>query len=247
VVEQLTLVDSAFLGGNDNSSSDKVFNYTRTLCHYGSLMLEFRDAWAEGDGERVLRCWLLFLPHFRASGRRKYVLEAFRLRLQTNVVLSPNLAHQVQWNRFVNTKGGLGRNIPCDLYNEHMNKWIKLIIQNMGPNLTETALQRAVHCLAPLHDICERFDRESSVPVTTTAHSSKSDEADVKKVAAVVLQHNLITHGGCRVHKSFPKIPLNPLHNWDLTSTLKWIKDKKREYLKYKGEFSMESESESDE
>ena len=39
-----------------------------------------------------------------------------------NVSLSPSLAYQVMWHRFVNTKGGIGRNIPCDLYNEQANQ-----------------------------------------------------------------------------------------------------------------------------
>lgn len=63
--------------------------------------------------------WKLALPHFQASNRTKYSLEVLRL---ANAVLSPNLTHQVKWNRFINTKGGPGRNIPCDLYNEHMNQ-----------------------------------------------------------------------------------------------------------------------------
>lgn len=117
VVDQLTLVDLAFIaqdGSTTPEDDDKVFNYTRTLCHFASLMMEFRDAWAEGDGDRVVRCWKIFLPHFVQDGRRKYALEALRLQFQVNAVLSPNLAHQVKWHRFVNTKGGLGRNIPCD-------------------------------------------------------------------------------------------------------------------------------------
>ena len=119
------------------------------------------DAWEEGDGDRVFQCWRLFLPHFRADGCTKYALEALRLQMQVNVVLSPNLAHQVKWHRFLNTRGGLGMNIPCDLYNEHVNKVIKCIIQNMGSNLTEKSLQRAVHYVAPFHQICEQFDKES--------------------------------------------------------------------------------------
>lgn len=107
-------MDQAFLGGEMLDTGDTVFNYARVLCHYGSLVMEFRDAWAEGDGDRVLCCWKLFMPHFMASGSTKYSLEAFRLQLQTKVVLSPNIAHQVKWNRFVNIKGGSGRNIPCD-------------------------------------------------------------------------------------------------------------------------------------
>ena len=81
IVDRLTIVLSAYLDITENSN-DNIFNYTRNLCHYGSLMIEFRDAWAEGDGERVERCQRLMLPHFRASGRTKYALEA--LRFQTS-------------------------------------------------------------------------------------------------------------------------------------------------------------------
>lgn len=114
------MVDSAFYGCGTLDTDDNVYNYARVLCHYGSLCLEFRDAWAEGDGERVIRCWKLFLPHFKATGRTKYSLEALRLQFQTSAILSPNLAHQVKWHRFVNVKGCAGKNIPCDLYNEHI-------------------------------------------------------------------------------------------------------------------------------
>jgi len=111
VVEECTLID---ICGTVPETDDKVYNYARVLCHYGSLVLEFRDACAEGDGERVFRCWRLMLPHFKASGRTKYSLEALRLQMQVKAFLSPQLAHQVMWDRFVNTRGGLGRNIPND-------------------------------------------------------------------------------------------------------------------------------------
>ena len=129
VVEECTLIDVC---GNVTETDDHVYNYARVLCHYGSLILEFRDACAEGDGERVYRCWRLLLPHFKTSGRSKYCLEALRLQLQVKALLSPQLAHQVQWNRFVNTRGGLGNNIQMDLYNEHIVRLVKKIIRCMG-------------------------------------------------------------------------------------------------------------------
>ena len=58
VVDKLTLVDSAFtVSGEITYSGDTCYNYARVLCHYGSLVMEFRDAWAEGDCKKVLRCW----------------------------------------------------------------------------------------------------------------------------------------------------------------------------------------------
>ena len=43
---------------------DHVYNYARVLCHFGTLVLQFTDAWSKGDGECIYRCWWLFLPHF---------------------------------------------------------------------------------------------------------------------------------------------------------------------------------------
>lgn len=140
IVDRCTLIDSC---RQIVESGDGVYNYTRVLGHYCGLVTEFRDAWAEGDGERVYRCWCLILPHFKSTGRTKYSLEALRIQFQVRAITSPQLAHQVKWDRFVNTHGGLGRNIPCDLYNEHVVRLVKDIIGNMGANLTENALQRA--------------------------------------------------------------------------------------------------------
>ena len=58
VVDKATIVDSAFFpcDAREEDISDTVYNYSRVLCHYGALISEFRDAVAEGDGERVMRC-----------------------------------------------------------------------------------------------------------------------------------------------------------------------------------------------
>ena len=179
VVENCALIDITDVVAD---TKDEVYNYARVLCHYGSMLLEFRDAWAEGDGERIFRCWRLLLPHFKASGRMKYSLEALRIELQVKTLLSPQLAHQVLWDRFVNIKGGEGNNIPCDLYNEHINKLVKKIISGMGPNLTESSI----------YAICKRYDNESGVPVQSTAHSTKPDVIDVSKVVKSVITSHIL-------------------------------------------------------
>ena len=67
------------------------------------------------------------------------------------------------WHRYVNTRGGLGRNIPRDLYNEHVNKVIKQIIVNMGPNQTKKKLCKCepallIHLNANMHNLTETSD-----------------------------------------------------------------------------------------
>jgi hypothetical protein len=237
VVECCSLIEGSFTGGPIRDKQDGVYNYARVLCHYGSLVMEFRDAWHEGDGERVIRCWKLFMPHFKVAGCTKYSLEALRLHIQASITFSPNLAHQLTWNRFVNVKGGVGNNIPCDLFCEHNVNSIKHIVTNMGSNLTESSLQRAARSVTTLDKICETFDNESGVPCRTTAHATRSDVDDVKKVVKLVLQNKLLVQMENREHRSFKGMKLNPLHEWDITKTKQWIQKKIKEYQKYQAKF----------
>ena len=83
------------------------------------------NVWADSDGEtqRIVWCWKLFLPHFKVSRCSKYSLEELRLQIQLQV-LSPNLAHQLRRHRFVNTRGGM-----VHVIFEHVNKLVKTFIQ----------------------------------------------------------------------------------------------------------------------
>ena len=96
----------------------------------------------------------MLLLHFFAGRRTKYALEALRIQVQL-ATLSPHMVHQLTWGRFVNTHGGNGRNIPCDLHNEHVNKQFKGIIRNMGANFTKTESTRAARSV---HHLVESFD-----------------------------------------------------------------------------------------
>ena len=248
IVEECTLIDTC---RKVQETDDNVYNYARVLCHYSALVVEFRDGWGDGSGERMFRCWRLMLPHFKDSKRTKYSLEALKLQFQVRAVLSPQLAHQVLWDRFVNTKGVPGRNIPCDLYNEHVVRLVKQVISSMGANLTEKALQRAAQSVSTLHSVCKQFDNESNVPVTTSAHSTRTDITDVKKVVKAVQDNDLLTVISGRSHRSFKTMKLNPLWNWDREGTLQWIEKKKKDFMKYRGmtadEVELEEEEEEEE
>ena len=241
VVERCSLIESSLTEDSRVHKQDGVYNYAKILCHYGSLAMEFRDAWHEGDGERVLRCWKLFLPHFKQAGCTKYSLEAFRLQLQSGITYSPNLANQVVWHRFVNVKSGAGNNIPCDLFNEHINKQLKYIISNMGSNLTEGSLQRAARSVTALHQIYANFDAQSGVPTRTTAHSTRSDKGDVKKVVSTVLKNKLLAELCNREHKCFKEMKPDPLYKWNVNGTKEWITRKIKEYQKNNGRLRIEA------
>ena len=197
------MVREAILLQKIPKGDDQINNYARVLCHLGSLALEFSDAWKEGDGERLCRCWRVFLLHFRMNGNTKYAWEALRLQLQL-LSLPPQLSMQIKWNRCVNTHGGLGRNIPCDLHNEHINKLFKEIITNMGANLTDEAMRRAARSVTTLRQMRDNFDKLSGVPVGTSAHDS-----DVLRVASVVMRDDILSKKPGRSHSRFQKISAN--------------------------------------
>ena len=61
IVNKLTIVSQSFLSKRIPPTNDKVHSYARLLCHYSSLVM---NAWSEGVGERVIRCWKFFCHIF---------------------------------------------------------------------------------------------------------------------------------------------------------------------------------------
>lgn len=221
-----------------------MYSYARVLCHFAALVSEFTDAWGEGDGERVLRCWKIFMLHFHAERRTKYALEALRLQLQL-ATLSPDLVHQLTWGRFVNTHGGPGMNIPCDLHNEHVNKLFKEVIHNMGANFTEAATTRVARAVTSLALMAEKFDSESGIHPEATAHTTKSSETDVLTVVKVLQQRDVMTVHGGRSHHKFQNMSTNPLKSLNWKKLHVWIKDKVKDHTKFsavRGESLSDSE-----
>ncbi len=254
VADKFSIIEDAILGGQIPQTNDAVFDYARVFCHFGSLALEFTNSWEEGDGGRTTRCWGPFMLHFRASTCTKYAWEALRLRFQL-VMLPPALSHHLKWERFVNTHGGPGRNIPCDLFNEHMNKLFKEILASMGANLTERSIQRAARSVSTLSRVRAVFDKETNLPVPLVAHATADDEGEVSKVVDVLIKNkNLIITRG-RTLSQFKDFDRDPLNGLDWKRLPKWIEEKKKQILQHKyavGEGNLsssnaeESESESD-
>ena len=137
-------------------------------------------------------------------------------------------------------RGGAGNNIPCDLFNEHINKLLKYLIRNMGSNLTEFALQRAARSVTSLQQVCETFDVQSGVPWRTTAHSTRCDKDNFRKVVQTVLDNTLLVELDRRELRSFKDMRLNPLQKWDVAKTRSWFNTKIKEYQKYNGSFRCE-------
>lgn len=114
-----------------NTSDDSIYEYACCVLSLALFMLEFNDAIKE-DGERVYHVWKYLLLFYRASGRTKYALEALNLHFQHYGL--PRLSYEIIWSQFVNSNGGRGRNIPCDLHMEHLNRALTMSILVLGAN-----------------------------------------------------------------------------------------------------------------
>ena len=153
------------------------------------------------DGEKVMQIVYFgvgryFFLHFcatgsSATGSTKYAFEALRLQLQLHT-LSPDLVTQLKYGWFVNTHGGIGRNIPCDLHCEHMVRLFKDTVHNMGSNFTEQSSTRVARSLTTLNSIATKFDSECCIHPESTAHTGRSNTEDIKLVVNTVLRRNLL-------------------------------------------------------
>jgi len=85
--------------------------------------------------------------------------KALRIQIQ----LAPHLVHQLTWDRFLSSHGGAGHNIPCDLHNEHINKWFKEVIRNMGANYTEIASTTVARAVTTITHMVESFDSQTEL------------------------------------------------------------------------------------
>lgn len=233
VLDKCGLVDAAILGEKVKETGDGVVDYARVFCHHASLALEYMDAVEHGDGHRIWRCWRILLLHFHSNGHTKYAWEALRLQFQL-VTLPYPVAYHLKWGRFINTHGGQGRSISCDLHNEHLNKLFKDIVHNLGANLTEATVTRAARSVSTLYDIAYSFDKVTEVPITQSAHSTLDDAGDVKQVVSVVTKAKVFDVKKGRRHSKFKNISPNPLPKLDMKETVSWIHMKQQQMIRFK-------------
>uniref|UniRef100_A0A1X7V2L4 DUF6589 domain-containing protein n=1 Tax=Amphimedon queenslandica TaxID=400682 RepID=A0A1X7V2L4_AMPQE len=75
-----------------------------------------------------------------ARQRKNYCIEGLHLLGQFHFYLNERQSHQLIWSRHINIHGLPGRNVPCDLFLEHLNKICKQAIVTLGSNFSEKAL-----------------------------------------------------------------------------------------------------------
>ena len=205
---------------------DEVYEYAREALTLMLLHEEFKDAIREGDGERVLRVWKFLLIIFKASNKSNYSIEAFNLLAQYYILLPPRLSQQLLWSRFINTHGKQGRNIPCDLHLEHLNRSLKTAICSLGANILPNAIERAGRCIGTVVSLCHHFDTSCGIVPASTAHSSAKLEKDIQvTVNELVNTSKVFQHVAKRSHSSLT-VKGSLFRTVNKLKLISWMKDR---------------------
>jgi len=100
---------------------DGIYVYGKEVLTLGLLWFGFNDAIKEGDGDKVFVYWKFLLLVFKHEGCHNYSVEAINLLYQART-LPPRIVAQLKWERFTNTHGRPGCNIPGDLHLKHLKE-----------------------------------------------------------------------------------------------------------------------------
>lgn len=99
----------------------------------------------------------------KATNRSNYSIEAF---IQHDFIFTPRTKQQLIWERtvHVNVHGRPGKDIPCDLYMEHLNRECKGTIGSLGPNASSVnAVARIGKSVGELMKITILYDSSSKL------------------------------------------------------------------------------------
>jgi DNA-binding TFAR19-related protein (PDSD5 family) len=226
VIPEIIFSDNSDMPSPEPSKKDDSYNYNCCLISYGLLFIEFLDCIAEGDGDRNLRCWKMFLLHFHNdSGSTKYALEALYYTLQVHSLLTPRQAYRLMWNRSVK---GRSSNVPLDLDLEHDNKVLKEQVRKLGRNLTEKAVSRICKFQFVGSKMLDNYDKCIKMMKKTGKHTVKSDSKDFMTILNKLVVENVMEFTNGRSSLSFPCISSDPLDKIDIHALYLWINDHKK-------------------
>ena len=215
------------------SNTDNVRAYACNILSSGLLYMEFVDAIREGDGSRLIRCWKYFLLHFKVSHRTNYAVEAFVLLAHQKFFLSPRMAMQLTWNRTVNIHGSHGKNVPCDLHMEHLNKEAKQRLAGLGSNITNESVSRVGRSIKITIEITKQFAKENQIKEPSCRKSRRSCNKDIKLLLKQLSDDMVFDNIADRAHRNYSSIKPKSIKHLRIKELNEWMKIQYKKMLRY--------------
>ena len=234
-VESFSLNSFVINSNQCEEDRDDMLAYQKALLDYGMLILNFWDAIAEGDEERIFRCLKYFLMYLKHQGRSstKYALEGLYFMFQVQALLSPRAAHRLVWNRSVKNKRG-SSNIPLDLMLEFYNRIIKEAVKKLGPGASAKSLDRISNSLGFTSDLMKVFDSSMSVFKRSGKHVKSSSKNDTEKIVNSLVENRAFTFTSGRMYKSYAHVKPSIISGFNLQQLYQWINEHKKFMIFYR-------------
>ncbi len=217
---------------SDDDTSDGVWSYGMNIIKCFMLLLDFKDAVSTGNGDHlcILRKQLL-IHFFSTPGFNEFAIEMLSNTLQSGVLLSEAEAHRCKWAATANWKGGHGKNVEIDLFQENRNCEMKKLIKSMGANKTDKAIERASKASGGVTKIVEAFEQQVNIAQKSATHSHKSSIKDEAVIRADLRSLKPFQKQDGRAFESFMNISDNPTSSFNQAKFDTWVKRHKNNIL----------------
>ena len=214
----------------ETKAGDDVYNYNYALLTDCFLFFNFLDAIKEGDGAWIMRQYKYIKLYCKADGSHstKYALECLYQFFLVRGLLSQRDSERFAWNCSVNNSGKKGDNIPLDEDTEHDNNAIKQGIRNLGPNVTENAVQRISYARSPTASILGNLDDSIKWQLPSGKHFHGSLERGLNELIKRAFEFKIFSEVEARSYKIFNGFQRDRLANLDVSSLHQWIKKHKK-------------------
>lgn len=207
-----------------NQKEDWKKNYHTARLIFGLLIMLLTDAVREGDPKRLLICIKVALPILYTNHRVKYSYVVLLFLAKLYAILPNGMAFDLIHNRFFNSSGKPGGNIPLDLRMEHLNKLLKIALRQLGSNINESSAQRIAKGLEGLEDLVKNIHRDCSLPNQPGYHSSSHLRETVTIILNDLISEKVFFHHEGRQYKVFQKFSSDLLRKLDHRDFCHWAR-----------------------
>ena len=141
-------------------------------------------------------------------------------------LLSETQAFNLKWNRFCNTSGQIGRNIPLDLRLEHLNNLLKACLKAVGANLHENSAKRVAASLSGIELIMQSVDEDRKFKRLSKTRGGKDPNEAVYQITNDLVNGDVFSkHPGREAYTGFEQFDQNIITKLDYREFYHWIKE----------------------
>ena len=160
----------------------------------------------------------------RAISKVNTVFFVLIILAKTKSILPEGLAFELIHDRFFNSSGKAGGNIPLDLRMEHLNKLLKAGLTQLGANITEESAKRIAESLEGLETLLNNVDKDISMQKSTQHRGTKHLMQTVKLITEDLVVEKVFVNKPDRQYKSFMNFNRDILHKLDQKKFYEWAK-----------------------